>query len=164
MTRIGRALLPEHPDGRSQIVYYQAGVGSGWSISDRVFGGGLALGISENIREAYSFIVNNFHGQDEIFLMGFSRGAFTARSIGGMMGDIGLLTKDAMDYFYQIFEDYENAGEEGYMPKLPGRLEDFDPEKDFAHPPLDINEYLKLYRSKLDRVHPDPPFCLISSC
>jgi hypothetical protein len=107
-----------------QVVYYHSGVGSSsWNLSDQIFGGGLASGLSENIREGYAFLVNNFveykDGTDEIFLVGFSRGAFTARSIGGMICSIGLLKKEAMTHFYDIFDDFENAGEKGYVPKLP---------------------------------------------
>jgi uncharacterized protein (DUF2235 family) len=72
-------------------------------------GGGLAIGLSENVREAYGFLAHNFqvsdNGQpDEIYLLGFSRGAFTARSVGGLIASLGLLTKEAMEYFYYIFE------------------------------------------------------------
>jgi uncharacterized protein (DUF2235 family) len=74
-----------------------------------LLGGGLAIGLSENVREAYGFLAHNYHytvkGQsDEIYLLGFSRGAFTARSVGGIIASVGLLTKDAMKYFYYVFE------------------------------------------------------------
>jgi uncharacterized protein (DUF2235 family) len=116
VTRLARAIPPESSSLHPQVVYYQSGVGSSsWSISDQLFGGGLASGLSENVREGYAFLVNNYMEYndgtaDEIFLVGFSRGAFTARSIGGMICSIGLLTKRAMKYFYQIFDDFENAG------------------------------------------------------
>ena len=73
----------------------------------------MAIGLSENVREAYGFVAHNYkastNGQsDEIYLLGFSRGAFTARSVGGLIGSLGLLTKDAMKYFYYIFEYYSH--------------------------------------------------------
>jgi Uncharacterized alpha/beta hydrolase domain (DUF2235) len=131
VTRFVRALKPEGdrkgPGGLGtgaasnqripQIKYYQAGVGTGIGLWDQLVGGATGLGLSEHIREAYAFIANNYRqpthndpAPDEIFLLGFSRGAFTARSIAGFIGYVGLLTSKGMDYFYEIFKDYENAG------------------------------------------------------
>lgn len=77
------------------------------------------MGLSENIREAYSFIANNYAEGDQIFLIGFSRGAFTARSIAGFIGCIGLLTKQGLTSFYEIFKDYENSWDKHYRPEHP---------------------------------------------
>jgi uncharacterized protein (DUF2235 family) len=116
VTRLARAILPESNAQHPQVVYYHSGVGSSsWNLADQIFGGGLASGLSENIREGYAFLVNNYMeysdgSADEIFLVGFSRGAFTARSIGGMICSIGLLKKEAMANFYDVFDDFENAG------------------------------------------------------
>lgn len=56
MTRICRALQPRDEDGTAQVVYYQAGVGSEDNWYSFFIGGFLGEGISENIREAYSFL------------------------------------------------------------------------------------------------------------
>lgn len=48
---------------------------------------------------------------DDIILTGFSRGAFTARSIADLIASIGLLTTEGMAWFYSIFEDYENMAD-----------------------------------------------------
>ena len=85
----------------------------------RVAGGLTGEGIKENIREAYSFLSTNFMDGDEIFLLGFSRGAFTARSVGGLIGDLGLLTKAGLPYFGEIFEDYIHREDDDYKPKYP---------------------------------------------
>jgi uncharacterized protein (DUF2235 family) len=77
-------------------VYYQSGVGSGNTYLERLVGGGTGEGIGENIREAYGFLANNYTPGDSIFLLGFSRGAFTARSVGGLIGGVGLLEKKGM--------------------------------------------------------------------
>ena len=82
----------------------------------------MGSGISENIREAYAFIANNYQEGDEIFLLGFSRGAFTARSIGGLIDSIGLLTKKGMSDFYPIFRDWENQDLVDYAGRLEGNL------------------------------------------
>jgi Uncharacterized alpha/beta hydrolase domain (DUF2235) len=101
-------------DGITQLVYYQAGVGSTGSLWDRFNGGVTGAGLSENIREAYAFITQNWSPGDEIFLIGFSRGAFTARSIAGLISTVGILTRSGMAHFYRIFLDYENMNEKNY--------------------------------------------------
>ena len=85
----------------------------------RVAGGFTGEGIKENIREAYSFIATNYMNGDEIYLLGFSRGAFTARSVGGMIGDLGLLTKAGLPSFGEIFEDYIHRKDSDYRPHYP---------------------------------------------
>jgi hypothetical protein len=86
---------------------------------DVIGGGLLGTGISENIREVYSFISANYTPGDEIILIGFSRGAFTARSVSGMIRDIGLLTRKGMSSFYAIFKDQENFRNKGYHDIFP---------------------------------------------
>lgn len=75
-----------------QVVYYDTGVGTQGFV-DKYVGGALGRGISENIQQAYRFIANNFHEGDELFLFGFSRGAYTVRSLAGFIGSVGLLEK-----------------------------------------------------------------------
>lgn len=101
--RIARAIKPLAGGGVgaqpiSQIVYYHPGVGTGNRL-DRILGGGLGLGLSQNVRDAYAFLVNNYEPGDEIFLFGFSRGAYTARTVSGLIGSIGLLLKSQMGAF-----------------------------------------------------------------
>ena len=104
MTRIIRALRSESSDGVSQIVYYQAGIGSQGTNINKVVGGATAAGIAQNVREAYAFIAYNYANGDEIFLIGFSRGAFTARSVGGLIANVGVLTKAGMESFPIIYK------------------------------------------------------------
>lgn len=153
VTRLARALKPEDSQKNPQIVYYQSGVGTSWSLSDKWLGGGLAVGLSEHVREAYGFLVNNYldaEGEsedDQIFMIGFSRGAYTARSVAGMVACLGLLTKSAMTYFYQVFEDFENAGDSTYVPKLPKYYPGFE----VKVPVKNLNEYLQAYAAELRR-------------
>lgn len=92
----------------TQIVYYHQGIGTDSGIADKLIGGATGLTISAHIRECYSFLCNNWQPGDEIFLFGFSRGAYTARAISTIINDIGLLTAKGLEYFLQIFEDWKD--------------------------------------------------------
>jgi uncharacterized protein (DUF2235 family) len=88
-------------------------------LRDRLLGGAIGAGLAENIREAYSFIANNWAPGDEIFLLGFSRGAYTARSVADLIGVVGLLTKAGMADFFVIFKDYQNSWDPEYRSEFP---------------------------------------------
>jgi uncharacterized protein (DUF2235 family) len=106
-------------------------------------------GLAENIREAYSFICNNYDTGDEIFLIGFSRGAFTARSIATLIRAIGLLNRQGLIYFYQIFQDWQHQSKPGW--KTPYPKEPWE-----NRPPTHTAEYRrKLLELELTR--PDIP-------
>jgi hypothetical protein len=66
--------------------------------------------------------VTNYTPGDEIVLIGFSRGAFTVRSVAGIISDIGLLTREGMNDFYPIFKDQENFKNDRCVKNItPGR-------------------------------------------
>ncbi|KAI9851499.1 MAG: hypothetical protein M1824_002688 [Vezdaea acicularis] len=117
VTRFCRATKATDAKGIPQIVYYQAGVGSAENIFDKYVGGGTGQGLSEHIREAYGFLTNNYEDGDEIYLVGFSRGAFTARSIAGLVSLVGVMTKLGMEHFYRVYEDYRNNHDPDYRPQ-----------------------------------------------
>lgn len=119
MTRISRAIKAESSDNIQQIVFYHYGIGSQGGIVDRVYGGATGAGLSEAVREAYSFIALNWETDDEIFLFGFSRGAFTARAVAGLISEIGVLTKDGLPYLAEVFEDVQHRRDPHYRPKHP---------------------------------------------
>jgi uncharacterized protein (DUF2235 family) len=105
VAKMARAISPVDQDGRSQLIYYHPGVGTG-NWLDQKLGGWFGVGLSENVRSAYAFLADNFRIDDEIFLFGFSRGAFTARSLAGLIGLVGVLRKIDMEYFAQIYDIY----------------------------------------------------------
>ena len=111
-----RALLPTGRHGRCQVALYDAGVGTGSAV-DRVKGI-FGAGLSENVLDGYRFIANNYDAgsgesePDDIFLLGFSRGAFTARSLAGMLGAVGLLEKRDMNLLPEAFDIYRTRPEE----------------------------------------------------
>jgi uncharacterized protein (DUF2235 family) len=80
-------------DGFEYVVYYHRGVGTG-PFLDRFKGGVFGSGLEQNVRRAYNFLSSQFRPGDEIFIFGFSRGAFTARSLCGYLSAVGLLKSE----------------------------------------------------------------------
>jgi uncharacterized protein (DUF2235 family) len=112
VTLLSRAILPisKQPTNPNveQIVYYQAGVGTSYGQLQRVAAGAVGAGLMEHVREAYGFIVHNWRPGDEIYLFGFSRGAYTARSVSGLISVFGLLTKRGMDGIAIVLDAYRH--------------------------------------------------------
>ena len=79
-----------------QITCYDDGVGTHNIRLLRLFGGAFGWGLCRNICEAYEFLALNYEEGDKVFLFGFSRGAFTVRSLAGMICRCGLLERDAV--------------------------------------------------------------------
>lgn len=77
------------PDGVEQVAWYDQGVGSKWY--DRFIGGALGLGLEKNILDGYKFLAQQYADGDEIYVLGFSRGAYTARSLVGLIRNCGLV-------------------------------------------------------------------------
>lgn len=107
VTKVARAVLPRAHDGTDQVVFYHDGIGTG-GLTDKVTGGAFGHGIEDNIRNLYRFIVYNYEPGDQLYFFGFSRGAFTVRSLAGFMNKVGLIEKDD-DYFVpEIYACYES--------------------------------------------------------
>lgn len=75
----------------SQVVQYFPGVGADGDPVSRVLEGALGIGLNRRVREAYSWLAETWRPGDEIVLLGFSRGAFTVRSLAGMLAATGLV-------------------------------------------------------------------------
>jgi hypothetical protein len=91
----------------SQIVYYHPGVGTESFIVAKALGGLLGIGVRQDIVESYRFICDNYNFNDEIILLGFSRGAFVARSVAAMVCSVGFLNRPGLDQLPHIMKDYE---------------------------------------------------------
>lgn len=112
VTKIARAIKARASDGVDQVVFYYDGLGTGGPL-DRAAGGAFGHGIESNIRTLYRFIVYNHEPGDELYLFGFSRGAFTVRSLAGFMREVGLIEKDGDYYVPEMYACYEkDAGED----------------------------------------------------
>lgn len=102
----------------AQLVYYDPGVGTvnsfpvdSWLTQlhqslQMLAGMALGRGAFENIAEAYEFLVRHYREGDRIFLFGFSRGAFTARAVGGMINAYGLVQPTALSMIPMMVTNY----------------------------------------------------------
>ena len=95
-----------------QIVHYVDGVGvSREAVAGRIerfVGGAFGAGLIRNLECAYRFLVLNFSPGDSVFLFGFSRGAFTARSLAGLINRVGILSPDQADQIGAAISFYKS--------------------------------------------------------
>src|ERR1043166_7704411 len=102
--------------GVTQVKYYDEGVGTG--VIDGITGGGFGFGLEENVRQAYDWLVEKYHDNndprqaDEIYIFGFSRGAYTARSLVGFISTCGLIRRGAPLSVNELWEAYCLLGRE----------------------------------------------------
>lgn len=109
---------PSNRNSSAQIVYYDPGVGTNNNFPAESIAGRVALtvkrivglafggGVFENIAEAYLFLINNYREGDRIFLFGFSRGAFTARALAGILNSYGIIRTSGIALIPSIVQNY----------------------------------------------------------
>ncbi len=90
VVRLHNCIAATDARGAAQLKYYHPGVGTEGSLLKRIAGGAFGLGIDQNIMGAYRWLAANYADGDEIYVFGFSRGAYTARSLCGFIGAAGL--------------------------------------------------------------------------
>lgn len=96
-------------DGVDQVIHYDEGVGT--TEFEKIRGGVFGAGVMENIREAYRFLIFNYDPGDEIYVFGFSRGAFSARSFIGLIRQVGPIDRlhaGRIDEAMALYKDRED--------------------------------------------------------
>lgn len=93
--------------GIHQVVYYDGGVGTGRG-ANKLTGGAFGLGIDDKIKDAYRFLCLNYAAGDEVYLFGYSRGAYTVRSLAGLIYNSGLLRREFIRKTPEAYELYRN--------------------------------------------------------
>ncbi|BDZ40996.1 hypothetical protein GCM10025865_02950 [Paraoerskovia sediminicola] len=83
-------------DGVAQSVFTIGGVGAGGYLVDKVLGGAFGYGLTRHVLDGYRVLALNYDPGDEVYVFGFSRGAYTARSVVGMVASVGLLRPQAV--------------------------------------------------------------------
>jgi uncharacterized protein (DUF2235 family) len=105
--KLARAVQPFDSQRVPQQVFYDWGIGSYY---DRVGGGMTGKGIVKNIMDGYRYIVQNYTPGDEIYLFGFSRGAYTVRSLCGLINNCGILKRPDAELIEAAFKHYKKPG------------------------------------------------------
>jgi uncharacterized protein (DUF2235 family) len=108
--KLAQAVQLEDPSGVPQVVYYDEGVGTGGWV-DNLAGGAFGAGIDRKIEAAYRFLCLNYAPGDEVYLFGFSRGAYTVRSLAGLIYNSGLLRREFVRKVSEAYELYRSRSE-----------------------------------------------------
>jgi uncharacterized protein (DUF2235 family) len=105
--KLARAIKPVAGDDVPQQVFYDWGIGAD---HDKFIGGVTGRGIHKNIMDDYRYIVQNYSPGDEIFLFGFSRGAYTVRCLCGLINNCGILKRPSARLIEAAFDHYKKPG------------------------------------------------------
>lgn len=115
VVKLVQAVKPTADDGTPQILHYDQGIGTAGLLVERLTAGAFGWGIDDAIQSVYRFLCLNYdHGAgDEIYLFGFSRGAYTVRSLGGLISRASLLRRDNIRKAPEAYELYRRRDEDG---------------------------------------------------
>lgn len=98
-------ISPLASDGIPQPIFYNEGVGT--DPRDKWTGGIFGAGLMKVMADAYRFLIFNYERGDELFVFGFSRGVFTARSFVGLVSNCGILDQRLAGKSREIIDIYE---------------------------------------------------------
>ena len=110
--KLMRAIRTNDDDGCHQVTYYDTGVGTDRGVYDKYVGGLLGLGLSSHVKKAYRFLANNYEEGDDLYFFGFSRGAYTVRVLGAMVGAVGLLHPKDLANLPEVFSYFRTPPHE----------------------------------------------------
>jgi uncharacterized protein (DUF2235 family) len=106
VVRMRNAIASTGEHDPEQPCFYDAGVGTHWY--DRLTGGAFGRGLSENIQQGYQWLAGKHQPGDEIYIFGFSRGAYTARSLVGLIRKCGILNSPEQAMVEQAYDLYRD--------------------------------------------------------
>jgi uncharacterized protein (DUF2235 family) len=109
VTKFAVSIAAADSAGVRQRVYYHSGVGT--SRWERLSGGAFGVGLSRNVFDAYHFLIDNYESGDWLYLLGFSRGAFTARSLAGLVRNSGILRRGNADRIDDAWALYRSSAD-----------------------------------------------------
>lgn len=115
--KLHQLIRPTDSSGVAQVKWYDTGVGTDWY--NRFRGGIFGVGLSQNILEGYAKLIELYEEGDQVFIFGFSRGAYTARSLVGLIRNAGLLKKnqaalpDLIQEAYSLYRTKDDGPDEG---------------------------------------------------
>jgi uncharacterized protein (DUF2235 family) len=122
--RLRQLIASTDAAGVPQLVNYIPGVGVSPGIT-HLLGGAFGYGLSDNVIDGYQWLCENWQPDDELYLFGFSRGAYTARSLGGLIRKCGLLKRadDGSVAKKAISDAYDFYRDTNIKPDDPGALD-----------------------------------------
>lgn len=109
VARIAQSISRFDRDGVPQLIYYDEGVGT--TATERWSGGILGHGLREKIIRAYHELVLNYEPGDDIYVFGFSRGAFSARSFVGLLRNCGIMSRRSLHHIRAAVDRYMSRTE-----------------------------------------------------
>jgi uncharacterized protein (DUF2235 family) len=127
VTKLALSIADKDSAGTRQCVYYHSGVGT--TRRERLTGGAFGVGLGRNVFDAYRFLIDNYESGDWLYLFGFSRGAFTARSLSGLIRSSGILRRENADRIDAAWALYRSAadGPRGVASTLFRRAYSYEP-------------------------------------
>jgi uncharacterized protein (DUF2235 family) len=129
--RLARAIKPFGRADTPQQVFYDWGVGSYYNS---VVGGATGKGLNKNIVDDYRYIVQNYTPKTELFLFGFSRGAYTVRSLCGLINNCGILKRPDARLIQAAFVHYKRSGKD----YAPGGRKSIEFRRAHSHPSREV--------------------------
>ncbi|MGD9979643.1 MAG: DUF2235 domain-containing protein [Hyphomonadaceae bacterium] len=138
-----RAVAPRDAKGNLQVVYYSAGVGA--SVDGvSLWRGMTGADLDDNLLEAWLFINLNYEPGDQLYLFGFSRGAYTVRSLAGLLRKCGILRREHVDKVHAALDLYRNRemtadGEEAERFRVAHAIAWPRLARPFTSPPVDLH-------------------------
>lgn len=83
-------LILRESGGVEQRLHYFDGVGSDGLVLERLLGGAIGIGLRKIVQDAYECVIDNYQDDQELYIFGFSRGAYAARALAGLIGAAGI--------------------------------------------------------------------------
>lgn len=106
---LATGIAAESKGNPAQVVHYDEGVGTSGGWLRRIIDGALGYGVIRKLSEAYRFLIFNYEPTDEVYVFGFSRGAFTARSFVGLVRNIGIIERNHVRHVKSALKLYEKG-------------------------------------------------------
>ncbi len=92
-----------------QIAFYDDGVGTETAKWKKVLGSAFGYGLSTNVKQLYADLVRTYKEGDQIYLFGFSRGAFTVRTLAGLINTCGIIDREKLNSDAELLDKVEMA-------------------------------------------------------
>lgn len=109
IVHLTQAISREDDNNIQQTILYDEGVGTEGHFYDKAISFVMGTGIDLNLQQLYTFLTLNYTEGDEIYLFGFSRGAFTVRSLASFIHVAGLVRRDHLQFVHEAFELYQSS-------------------------------------------------------